>query len=127
MNKAVNDMDSGKGDLLKLTALQFNEAHRLRYNAWLESARLPAQMKKELKALPLQACVESEVPTQLFSEPVLDRIHQHVQAQKDNAWWFGTRPRPKKQNESRGGFSGHASNWQPQSYQGLNQPRDSGH
>ena len=137
MNKAVNDMDGGNGDLLKLTSIQYNDAQRLRSNAWLESTRLPAQMKKELKVLPQQVSVEGSVPTPLFSSAVVDRIHQHVQGQKDNAWRFGAKPqqsaRPRQRfKKPRGGFSGHPQQQGQQQFhqqsqqQGFNQPRGGG-
>ena len=51
MHQAIVNMDRGNGNLLKVMALQFNEAHHLRANAWLDAARLPPQMKTELKVL----------------------------------------------------------------------------
>ena len=150
MSKAMVDMDNGNGDLLKVTALQFNDAHRSRANAWLDSTRLPAQMKKELKILPQPASVEAEGHTPLFSEQVLATVHQHVQSQKDNVWRYGAKvqqgskpksmPKKKSNRGGGGGFSGHASNWQQnqqsgwqsnqnfgnQPHGGGQQPRDRG-
>ena len=52
MWKSIQDMDGGNGDLLKVMALQFNNAYRLQANAWIYSTHLPVQMKKEVKFLP---------------------------------------------------------------------------
>ena len=51
MGHAIVDMDGGNGDLLKITASQFNEAHRTRSNAWIEATKLPNQMKKKTPEL----------------------------------------------------------------------------
>jgi len=46
MDKAVVDNGSN-GDLIKLTAIEYNQAQRSRAEAWIESSSLPGQTKRE--------------------------------------------------------------------------------
>ena len=139
MGHAIVDMDGGNGDLLKITASQFNEAHRTRSNAWIDATKLPGQMKKELKVLKQPTSSTSTTVTPLLSDEVSLRVRQHVQSQRDNAWRWGaasrqSRPqrqqRRRPQNSNRGNFAAHSNNWsqqnQGQQNQNQNQNRNRG-
>jgi len=86
MDKAVVDMDGSNGDLLKLTAIHYNQAQRSRAEAWVDSSSLPDQTKREIKVADQNIPLESGGITPLFSDKVLSKLEKHASHKHDQMW-----------------------------------------